>query len=180
MAIEVEIRGPLTQRKYQGLFKFLEENGKLIKEAEQTAIFFRTEKHNLSLKKDHDKEKLVLKFGDWGRGSRKEIEVFLQNGQFDNALELLKGLGYNKDHCAPSFRQDYSYKGTQISLKTKAVIGPHYEMETTVERKNQEKTVRKKLLEVAGELGLRIWTDNQYKIHTHQMWQRRHPGPEDL
>jgi predicted adenylyl cyclase CyaB len=180
MPVEVEIRGPLTERKYESLFKLLKKKGKLTKEADQLAIFFRTPQHNLSLKKDHDLEKLVLKFGDWGVGSRREIEVFLQKGHFENALSLLKALGYTKGHHVPAFRQDFLYQGVQISLKTKAVIGPHFEMETTVENHKMESKIKKSLLKIAKSLKLKVWTDKQYKTHTHKMWEAYHPGPEDL
>lgn len=180
MPVEVEIRGPLTERKYKSLLQILRKKGKLIKEANQLAIFFRTPKHSLSLKKDHDLEKLVLKFGDWGVGSRKEIEVFLQKGHFENCLNLLKALGFTKGHHVPSFRQDFLYGGVQISLKTKAVIGPHFEMEEVADDPKSELKIKRKLLKISKGLKLQVWTDKEYKTHTHKIWEKYHPGPEDL
>ena len=180
MAVEVEIRGPLTQTKYKSLFKFLSSKGKLIKEADQLAIFFDVKKDQFSLKKDHEQEKLVLKLGDWKKGSREEIEVLLQKGHFDNALKLLKGLGFTRGHRVPAYRQDFLYKGVQISLKTKAIIGTHFEMETSIENPGDELATKKKLIRIAEELKMRVWTDKEYGTHTHKMWQKHHPGPEDL
>lgn len=180
MPVEVEIRGPLTETKYRSLLKLLKKKGELIKEADQLAIFFKTPQHNLSLKKDHDLEKLVLKFGDWGVGSRKEIEVFLQKGHFESALNLLKALGFTKGHHVPAFRQDFLYGGVQISLKTKAVIGPHFEMEEVAYDPRDELKIKRKLLKISRDLKLKVWTDRQYKTHTNEMWEKHHPGPEDL
>ncbi len=180
MTTEVEIRGPLTDGEYKNLLAFLKKKGKLLKEADQLAIFFHVKKDNLSLKKDHSLEKLVLKIGDWHHGNRKEIEVILAKGQFGNALALLKGLGYTLGHKVPAFRQDFSYKGVEISLKTKAVIGPHFEMERTVTNLRQIPKVKKRLLLVAKELKLKVWTEKAYRDHTHRMWEAHHPGPQRL
>ncbi|MEK7611665.1 MAG: CYTH domain-containing protein [Patescibacteria group bacterium] len=180
MTTEVEIRGPLTENEYTNLLAFLKMKGKLLKEADQLAIFFHVKKDNLSLKKDHALEKLVLKIGGWHRGNRKEVEVILAKNQFDNALALLKGLGYTLGHKVTAFRQDFSYKGVQISLKTKAVIGPHYEMETIVSRRDQIAHVKKGLLLVAKELRLQVWTEKAYREHTRRMWDAYHPGPQRL
>lgn len=180
MTTEVEIRGPLTESEYARLLSFLKKKGKLLKEADQLAIFFHGLKDNLSLKKDHSLEKLVLKKGGWHHGNRQEIEVILEKGQFDNALKLLKALGYTLGHKVPAFRQDFSYKGVQISLKTKAVIGPHYEMETIVSRRKQIAHVKKRLLLIAKELELKVWTERAYREHTRRMWDAYHPGPQRL
>ncbi|MBI2133942.1 hypothetical protein HYU11_04640, partial [Candidatus Woesearchaeota archaeon] len=90
----------------------------------------------MSLKKDHDQEKIVLKYGDWQKGNRKEIEVLLQKEQFQKALSLLKGLGFKRGYKVPAYGQDFRYQGVQISLKTKAVIDNHFERETTVNDQN--------------------------------------------
>ncbi|MCL5003998.1 MAG: CYTH domain-containing protein [Patescibacteria group bacterium] len=180
MNTEVEIRGPLTETKYKSLLNLLKKKGKLVKESDQLAIFFKTPAHNLSLKGDHSREKLVLKFGGWQKGARREIEVFLEKGQFGNALELLKSLGYTKGHKAPAFRQDFLYRDVQISLKTKAVIGPHFEMETASGNEKSHKKEQAKLRKIAKSLGLKVWTERQYRIHTTKMWEAFHPGPEDL
>lgn len=182
MNTEVEIRGPLTPAQYKTLLAHLKKKGRLLKEADQLAIFFYdpAKKDTLSLKKDHAQEKIVLKMGDWHRGSRNEIEVILEKGQFENALALLKGLNHRLGYKVPAFRQDFSYQGIQVSLKTKAVIGPHYEMETTVTHRHQVNHVKKRLLLIAKELNLPVWTEKDYRDHTHRMWEAYHPGPQNL
>lgn len=180
MKTEVEIRGPLTSYQYHDLLKLLKKEGHLLKESNQLAIFFKVKKNNFSLKQDHELEKMVLKFGGWQKGSRKEIEVILQKGQFKNALELLKGLGYNQGHKVPAFRRDFIYKGVWVSLKTKAVIGPHYEMETTVGSRSKIKLAKEKLLKISQELNLKVWSEAEYRNHTHRRWQAHHPGPQKL
>lgn len=180
-SIEVEIRGPLTERQYQKLRSFLRKRGKLLAARDQQVIFFHYHKHNLSLKKDHEKEKIVIKLGkDWQKESRQETEVHLEKGQFANALTLLKHLGFTKGYCAPAWREDYLYRRTQISLKTKCVIGPHYEMEKTVTSSAAASALKKRLMALAKELELKVWSEKEYRRHTHQMWQAHHPGPEIL
>lgn len=178
--IEVEIRGPLTEKEYRRLLGILKKKGKLLKEGEQTVIFFHMKRNALNLKKDHRQEKVVLKFGEWQEGSRKEVEVILGKGQFANALELFKGLGLTKGYRLPAFRQDFLYKGVQVSLKTKAVIGTHYEMETLAKGGGEEKKIKESLLEIARELGLKAWSDEEYRRIAHEKWEAHHPGPEDL
>ncbi len=180
MSTEVEIRGPLPKGEYKRIFSLLTKRGKLTKTSWQKVIFFHVRKDNLSLKKDHDQEKIVLKYGDWQKGNRKEVEVHLQKGQFEKALTVFKWLGLNKGRVAPALRQDFSYRGIQISLKTRCVIGPHYEMETNVSSLRQISITQKKLVRLAQSLGLKVWTELEYRQHTHARWEAHHPGPQDL
>lgn len=180
MRTEVEIRGPLTEKEYQRLQKFLERKGKLIKAGDQMVIFFHMAEHAMNLKKDHKLEKIVLKIGQWQKGNREEIEVLLRKGQFGNALKLLKGLGYNKGYRIPAFRQDFLYRGIQISLKTKAVIGTHYEMETLAAGQREATGKKKSLLAVAKSLRLKVWSEAEYRRIAHERWEAHHRGAEDL
>ena len=180
MRTEVEIRGPLTEREYQRLLKFLKKNGQLLKEGEQMVVFFEMRRHVMNLKKDHKREKIVLKLGEWQKGNREEIEVVLRKGQFGNALKLFKGLGYKKGYRIPAFRQDFLYQGIQISLKTKAVIGTHYEMETLSVGQKGVGEKKRNLLAVARSLKLKVWSEAEYRRIAHERWEAHHPGPEDL
>ena len=180
MSTEVEIRGPLQPGEYHRTLSVLKRDGKFLKKAWQKAIFFKVKKDNFSLKKDHEQEKFVLKYGDWKKGSRREVEVFLQKGNFEKALEVFKWLGLTKGHIAPALRQDFLYHGVQVSLKTRSVIGPHFEIETTVSSAHKAGKMEKKLLKVAQGLGLKVWTEDEYHQHTRARWEAPHPGPQDL
>lgn len=180
MRTEVEIRGPLTEREYQRLLRFLRKKAQLLKEGEQTVIFFEMRRHAMNLKKDHKAERIVLKLGEWQKGNREEIEVSLRKGQFDNALKLLKGLGFTRGYRIPAFRQDFLYQGVQVSLKTKAVIGTHYEMETLAVSQLEAEEKKRHLLAVARSLKIKVWSEAEYRRIAHERWEAHHPGAEDL
>lgn len=89
-------------------------------------------------------------------------------------------MGYTQGYIALAWREDFQYQGIQISLKTRCIIGPHWEMESTVTNKHQTTQLKQELLKLAKQLGLKVWTEQEYRQHTHAKWQAHHPGPQDL
>ncbi len=128
--IENEIRGNLTPSDFVRLSKFLKNKGNLIKAYKRLSADIspgfiqatRTWKHttnqvkDLRLKKSGKEEKISLKFGDFHDQKRREVEVKLQEGQFENSVELFSQLGFDSGMVYFWESWEYEYQGYEIKL----------------------------------------------------------------
>jgi len=115
-----------------------------------------------------------------------EIRGPLTDKEYKRVLTFLRKRGkavLEADQLAIFFRtkeDSLIYKGVQISLKTKAVIGPHFELEVTVDDQKPLEEEKKKLVKIAQGLKLKVWTEEEYRRHTNKMWNAYNPGPQIL
>jgi hypothetical protein len=125
---EIEIRGKLSEDKFDALFKLLTSNGELADHYHRLSIDIspgfdpatKTWKNSsgtdIRLKKSDDKEKLSVKMGSFYEKERKEVEVKLQTGQFLSALDFLEALGHNSGMIYYWESWEFNYQGVEIKL----------------------------------------------------------------
>lgn len=174
MQLEVEIRGSLSEEEYQMLYNFLEKNAKKVGESDELVIFYNENKtlglkgDVLRIKKSNAHERLILKkeIAD----SNEEIEVELKEGQYVDMIRILHAFGFENASIAPSFRKDFRMGHITITLKNKCIIGPHYEIDTIVNSQEKISDARKELMQLAFELNLKVWGDDEYNTHKDACW----------
>lgn len=125
---EIEIRGKLSQEKFNELFKKLTQKGELADHYHRLSLdlspgfdpITKTWKNSsgtdIRLKKSDDKEKLSVKMGTFQDKERKEVEIKLQTGQFLSALDFLEALGYNSGMIYYWESWEFYYRGVEIKL----------------------------------------------------------------
>ncbi len=176
MKMEVEVRGPLTNKEYNTLCDFLSTNGSEIYTNSEVVLFLQENK-KLGIKKDIFRlkkkgKKEILQFKNrFGE----EIEIELEKGGIEKMLKLLNVLGFEKVSIAPAFRRDFLYKGVKFSLKSKCIIGPHYEAEIIVSDKDRIQIAKEKLMKTINELKLKAWNENEYLEHKARAWKNIKP-----
>jgi len=175
--IEVELRGPLTDRKLKTLSAQLKREDKFLGRKKQTVIFFQKNKllnlpkDYLRLQIDENGEKVCLKIKSQ-IGANQEVEFFLKIGQYKKAIMFFKSVGFTNYSVSPAQREDFLYHGAMISLKWRCVIGPHFEIEKIVSQKNNIKKARESLLLLIRKLGLKVWTDKAYSKYKSYCWDK--------
>jgi len=167
---EIEYRGPLTENQVDQLVTYLAEEGTLIKEEFERVVFFETANFpaigdfqtgtsRLSLKSDNKGTYFRIKEGNPSDLSRKEFDIKIEENDISNLIYILNRLGLTDGFYRPTFRRDYKIGNLIISVKTKCVMGNHFEFELNDPDISSEDLIKKLILK----FGLSIWSKNQYK-----------------
>lgn len=173
--IEVEIRGPLSNKQFKSLSRSLKKDGRFLDRYNQLVIFFQQNiilniaKDALRIKKDESGEKVCFK-KQTRSDSSSELEFYLKNGEYKKAIKFFQLIGFDKYSLAPAARWEFLYRGVRVSLKNKCIIGPHYEMEVMVGERWEADKTKKRLLVLARKLGLKVWAPEEYSRHKSSCW----------
>lgn len=168
--IEVEISGPLSKEKNAELMEFFDKNGKKTNVKHRVLIDYSTflgdglknRKKDIRLRITNGKPEIIVKLGDWNSSNhRKELSVFTETGSFDRLVQIYAALGYEKGMLCERTTQVYEYKDIEFALVEVPGHSFHYEAEimSTEDGVDQAK---KHIEDVCKELGLEIFTDQDY------------------
>ena len=162
MAIEIELRGPLTKNKYQKLLGFLKKEGQFVKELERKTFLFDISDQTLDLKvrTTNGLSEIVLKKGFWGARKREEIILPIETKLVDEAVKLFALLGYNKGGIAIRDSHIFNYKNIEFAVVRCPKGVYYYEAEFLANKniKNPEKHIEN----ILNELDLKIWSDKEF------------------
>lgn len=167
---EVELRGSLNKQEYSNLKHFLQENGNFVSHLKRFLIRFSTkgedipsfdESLDVRLRVTNGKLEIITKQGDFAAQYREESSIFLQAGQFEEALKCLSLLGYKKGIGAYRIIERYMYRDVEFSLVTVPGYAYFYEAEKLVEN-NPDKSAEtiKALLKT---MELKVFEENEFK-----------------
>lgn len=137
---EEKYRGHLIKKQLEQLQKYLNKKGKLIRSNTELVVYFDTSIFpqigdfvtgfsRVSLKSTPHRAVLRIKDGNPSDSTRKEIVVAIKKKDCQSLLYILNQLGLKYGYYRPAYRQDFLLQKIIISIKTKCVMGDHFEIE---------------------------------------------------
>jgi hypothetical protein len=137
---EIKYRGPLTKIQLKKLTEYLLKKGELIESDYEKVVFFDTSIFpqigdftmgfsRLSLKENSQKAVLRIKEGNPSEPERNEIAVSINKKHCANVTYILNRLGLKKGFYRPAHTQKFLFKNITVSIKTKCIMGDHFEIE---------------------------------------------------
>ena len=174
-AIEVEIRGPLSKKGFEKLKFLLHKKGKFLGSRKRLILmYFRDripkdireiedEVVDLRLRITNGKCEIVLKYGLFRKEcERIEVSVHVDKKDFENAVNLLKYLGWKIAVAYATKVYTYEYKKVKISLveilKTKFRL---FEAEK-MSKKGKIKKAKAEIRKILSEFGLREFSEREF------------------
>jgi adenylate cyclase class IV len=170
--IEVELRGSLPPEKFRAVKRFLAREGRLVAKKNRVLIDYSTFIKGQGIK-DRNKDirlrvtnrvpEIIVKLGRWGGSEkREELSVTTKPGTFDLLVKIFAALGYERGMLAVRKTFAYVYKGIEFALVEVPGHSYYYEAEIMVASTGDAERAREKMEKVCGELGLTIYTADQF------------------
>lgn len=171
--IEVEYRGILTKGKFNTLRKFLEKEGKFIKEKDRfSVIYFPRGKERLKVPKSsldlrvritNKKAEIILKYGkSSGADARKEFSFPIDSDQFEEALEFLFILGFYYGVLQATKTYIYEYRGIEFAV-VHAPVFRYYYFEAEILSDNESiKDANQKIMSTIKDLNLDVLNEKDF------------------
>ena len=117
---EIEVRGPLNKRQFEEFHSWLRKNAEFKGKKRRLLIdftpFSTNKKLDVRARITNGKAEIIVKRGKWLAENRKETSVYLEKGNFRNALEVLGNMGYKKGILALRNFYRYVYRNIDFSL----------------------------------------------------------------
>lgn len=168
--IEVEISGPLTLEQKKNLETFFLEHGEKTKTKHRVLIDYstflgdglRNREKDIRLRITNGNPEIIVKLGAWNSNNhRKELSVFTEAGSFDRLVQIYAALGYEKGMLCERTTEVFKYSDIEFALVEVPGHSFHFEAEIMSDEKNVE-SAKKHIETVCKELGLKIFTDEEY------------------
>lgn len=168
--IEIKYRGPLNKNQLEILSKYLSKKGKLIESTYEKVVFYDTSIFpqigdfitgfsRVSLKANRHGAVLRIKDGNPSAPLRNEIVVFIKKKQCANLVYILHCLGLKYGYYRPVYREKYLLENIVVSIKTKCIMGDHFE----IELKEGTSINDLKIINLLKKFSLFIWSKNKYQ-----------------
>ena len=169
--IEIEIRGGITS--FDKILETFKRKAKFIKEKKRISFIYlkdfikdaremKDEKVDLRARITNGEAELVMKYGDWsGSDSRREISLPIELEHFEEAVDFLRFLNWNKGVITASNTFVFDYKGVEFAL----VKNGHFNYFEAEKITNNEKEVDKTNQEIIGlckEFNLKPFTEDEF------------------
>ena len=170
--IEVEIRGPLSKKKYFNLEKYLKKNGLFVKKKDRVLIdysFFipseglESRKNDIRLRITNKIPEIIVKIGKMGGSDeREEISVIARKNSFDDLVKIFAILGLKKGMLCIRKGNIYQYKNIEFSLVEVPNHSYYFEAEKLICKGEDKNQVKQELLKVCKQLKLRTFSDKSF------------------
>src|SRR3989338_5399072 len=181
---EIELRGPLRHGE-EAVFYNLKNYLKIVKD-KQLVVFMKELPLSLRIKSNQSLPYIEFiqkkKFKNL-RSIHNEIGFRIQKKDVKDFLSILAQLGINKGFYSPVDRTDIFFSDITWSIKKGSIIGDYWEVEATDElaSKLKKKTSSiKYLMRSASGLGLKFWSETEFKTHMYFSWKKVKPKPLSL
>ncbi len=182
--LEIELRGPLKYREDRIILKL--KNNSKINRGRQLVVFIKDLPFDFRIKCNESlpyvefiqKNKL-----DNLRGVHHEISFKIQKTDLKNFIEILSLFCIKKGFYSLSDRLDLFTSDIIWSIKKGSVIGDYWEAEAShklLAKLKKRKKVIKYLSKFASELGLKIWSEKEFKKHKDLSWKKIKAKPLSL
>lgn len=176
---EIKHRGYLTQQQLVRIINYLKKHATLIKAGYEQAIYFdtsifpqigdfKTGFSRISLKSDDNGAVFRIKEGDPSDPKRNEISVAIKKKDCQNLICILSHLGLKYGYYRPAYRQIFRLHNQLISIKTKCVMGDHFEIELKKGTTLSDEAIT--LLQ--KKCHLQFWSKVQYQDRIHARMKR--------
>jgi len=170
--IEIEQRGLLSESQFRELDKKLSSEGKFLGEKKRFSVISASsqksvkevvdEKIDLRVRVTNGKSELVLKYGKWGsKDSRREINIAFDTKDFDEMIEFIKLIGFNRIVLQATVTRCYTYNNIEFALVHVPGYGYYFEAEIMADD-NESEDAHKAIESEVGRLGLRIANQEEY------------------
>lgn len=169
---EIEHRGLLSEGQRNKLTKFLEEKGKLVKEYKRTQWIFglsHAKTIDLRIKETNGQKEFSLKVGKLDSSNRKEISIPFFESSIKEAMEFLKFLGHREGLKAIRNASIYQYRGIEWAIVEVPGHSWYFEAEKLVESKSEGKKALEEIEQVAGELGLEVFSPKELMAYLREL-----------
>ena len=169
--IEIEIRGPLSKEEFENLVKFFESNGKKKSEKDRVLIDYSTfleggvenRKKDIRLRVTNGIPEIIVKVGEWGGNEqRKELSVFIKQGEFDTLVEIFGELGFGKGMLCVRKSKVFEYKNIEFALVEVPGHSYYYEAEKMASGIENGAALIKEIENVCRELKLDVFDKKQF------------------
>ena len=169
--IEIEIRGPLTKKKFNDLVYLFEAKAKKTAEKDRILIDYSTfleggveNRHkDIRLRITNGIPEIIVKIGEWGgTEQRKELSAFTKKGEFDTLVEIFGVLGFCKGMLCVRKSKVYEYKGIEFALVEVPGHSYYYEAEKMAHKNEDAEKIIKEINDVCKNLGLEVFDKKQF------------------
>lgn len=172
---EIKYRGRLTKEQLEQVLKFLTKKGKLMRANFEKVVYFDTSIFpqigdfitgfsRISVKSTAVRTVLRIKHGNPSDSQRSEIAVAIRKQDCANLIFILNQLGLKYGYYRPAYRQDFSIQKFIISIKTKCVMGSHFEIELKKGASLKDPVI----LFLLSTYNLKFWSREQYQERIHE------------
>lgn len=168
--IEIEVRGPLTKKKFDDLVNLFEMQAKKIVVKDRILIDYSTfleggiekRKKDIRLRVTNGNPEIIVKIGEWGGAeSRKELSVFTKS-DFDTLVETFGELGFVKGVLCVRKSKVYEYQDIEFALVEVPGHSYYYEAEKMAHSSDNHEKIIQKIQTVCKKLGLEIFDQKQF------------------
>lgn len=176
--IEIEMRGPLTKKKFDDLANLFEAQAKKIAEKERILIDYsvfleggiKDRKKDIRLRVTNGNPEIIIKIGEWGGvDQRREISVFTKNSDFDTLVEIFGELGFVRGMLCVRKSKVYKYKDIEFSLVEVPGHSYYYEAEKMVYSNEDHAKITKEIQGVCNKLGLTVFSQKQFFSYINEL-----------
>ncbi len=164
MVFEVERRALIDSDGFVELKAFLDSNAEFVSEKEmKTFLFTQPGYLRFRLFKGKDKFMLTHKSDNLGDSCREEIELFVDNSNFDKMVRLFRALGFVEGTEFNTKRLTYRYDGFVVEVSDIDLMGIIVDVEALLENVSEAEGLEKDILNVFEKLGLKVLSVDDYK-----------------
>lgn len=170
--IEIELRGLLTKRQYDGLSSILKDKGTYVEHKHRLLLDYSTfldregikdRKTDIRLRTTNGQPEIITKLGGWGGDEhRREISIKTEVGSFDKLVETYGILGYIKAIVAERFTEVYTYSGFEFALVTVPNHSYYFEIEKMAGDASEVELVKDSMRKLCREFELELFTDESF------------------
>lgn len=150
--IEVEVRSFVDDGQYEDIKNMLDTDFRFVKSLDEMTVYFSGDK-DLRMRENGTEAFVILKEGKIHDDFRKEFEVRIERGGFDNMIELFQSLGYEIEIEWRRHRLEYEKSGMKALLDDTAGYGKILELEKLVEE-GDESNAHEELLNEMQHFGI--------------------------
>jgi adenylate cyclase class IV len=170
--IEIELRGPLTQKQYEDLLTFLKSKGTFIEHKHRLLLDYSTflegegvadRTRDIRLRTTNGQPEIITKIGGWGGDEhRREISIKTEFGSFDRLVETYGQLGYIKAIVAERYTEVFEYQGYEFALVTVPNHSYYFEVEKMAENEDDVMNVKNSMRQLCAKLQLELFSDEGF------------------
>jgi len=176
--IEVEVRGRLSDEKYEKLLAFMKENAEFLETKKRLLLDYSTflpgegvkeRTRDIRLRITNGQPEIITKIGSWGgKESRKELSINTEKGSFDTLVQNYAVLGYKKAILAVRNTEVFQYKNIEFALVEVPGHSYYFEAERMAVSGEEEK-IHEELRNVCEEIDLVLFDNEGFYAYIEEL-----------
>jgi len=173
--IEVELRGPLSEKVYSTILSLLKSKGKLLKKQNRFLLDYSTflegigeRKLDVRVRVTNGKVEIVIKKGKFGGTAREESSMYPEGGNLADTLKFMSLLGYTKAVACDRGIERYLINGVEFAIqdvrdftRPGKIHSRFFEAEIMTDDAGKDAAI-KKIKTLLGVLSLKEFSETQW------------------